>query len=366
MLRSTNAKILLFVPLLSAVLYSGCGTTSQADSPHGSFASSPVSDATSTPTTTAATHVSSLSLNPVSVVGGSPSTATVQLSQAAPSSGAKVTLKSTVPTVVSVPASVTIASGKTSAAVKITTSKVVSGAVIPLSASYNSSVAGADLIVYPTSTPSGFTVTTNPASLTLQPGSSGSAQITTRVTGGFDQAVQLTVGSDPAGVSASLSPTGIAAPGSGTSELDLSVADNATPGTYSLVIDASGGSLTHTATVQITVSGGSGSGGGGGSGTGGIVGTLHGCWYQSGGHKYQAVKFSMNQAGTVDFDATLYFGATCGQFADRFGFGDPLTLGGSGYIFWFSDFKDQTGTSAIWVVGNQTSQCVDYSTAPDC
>jgi len=367
-LRSENLTIssLLIALLICAALFSGCGTPSRADSPQGNFASTPVADAANTPATTTATHLASLSLNPVGVVGGNPSTATVVLSKAAPSAGAKIALKSSVPTVVSIPASVTVGSGKTSANVKVTTSTVVSGAVIPLTASYNSSQAGADLIVYPKSQPSDFTVTASPASLTLTPGTSGSVQITTKATGSFDQSVQLSVGNDPPSVSASLTPTAFAAPGSGTSQLHVSVADNATPGNYSVVVDASGGSLTHTATLQLTVSSGSGSGGGGGSGSGGIVGPLQGCWYQSGGHKYQAVKFSMNQAGTVDFDATLYFGATCGQFADRFGFGNPLNLGGFSYIFWFSDFKDQTGTSAIWVVGSQTSQCIDYSTAPGC
>jgi hypothetical protein len=76
----------------------------------------------------------------------------------------------------------------------------------------------------------------------------------------------------------------------------------------------------------------------------------------------------MNEAATVDFNGTLYFGATCdpNRWADQFGFGNPLTLGGFGYTFWFTDFGDQLNTSAIWTVGNQTSQCVDYSVAPDC
>ena len=206
----------------------------------------------------------------------------------------------------------------------------------------------------------------SPASLTLQPGTSGTAQITTQATGTFNQALALSVASQPSGISATLSSEGIAAPGSGTSELHVGVADNATAGNYLITIDVTDGSLTHTATLQLTVAGSGSGGGGGGSGGGGVAGPLQGCWYHSNGHKYQAVKFSMESAGTVDFDATLYFGATCGDWADRFGFGQPLTLGGFGYIFWFRDFKDQTGTSAIWVVGNETSQCIDYSTAPDC
>lgn len=346
-----------------------------ADNPSGSFSSAPAgptttsnggtgTSGTSDPSTAQASHISSLSLSPTAVVGGSPSIATVVLTKAAPAAGAKVTLKSAIPTIAKLPASVTIPSGKTSATVKLTTAAVTSGEAIPLTASYNSSTAGANLIVYPPAAPSDFTVAMSPASLTLQPGASGTAQITTQATGSFNQALALEVASQPAGISVTLSSSGIAAPGSGTAELHVSAADNASAGNYMITIDVTDGSLTHTATLQLTV--GSSSGGGGGSGGSGMAGPLQGCWYHSGGHKYQAVDFSMQTAGTINFDANLYFGATCGDWADRFGFGQPLTLGGFGYIFWFRDFKDQTGTSAIWTLGSETSQCIDYSTAPDC
>jgi hypothetical protein len=98
------------------------------------------------------------------------------------------------------------------------------------------------------------------------------------------------------------------------------------------------------------------------------VAALQGCTYHSNGHAYQGVDVTMNQAATVDFNAVLYFGATCdpNQWADQFGFGDPVNLGGFGYTFWFSDFADQPHTSAIWTVGNKQTQCVDYTNVPDC
>lgn len=362
LLQHPNAKFRLFFLLFAGLVwFLGCGSSSQPSTPQGSFAGGTSDGTTSTPAK-AADRVSKVALSPNTVVGGTSSKATVTLTQAAPAGGAKISLKSAAPAIAKVPASVTVAQGKTSATAAITTSAVTSGAAVSITASYNNSMAGANLTVTPPATSSGFTVSASPSSLTLAPGASGTAEFITKATGSFDKPLLLGVASDPAGISANLNPAVIAAPGSGTSQLQLTVADNATAGDYSIKVNVTDGTTTHAATLQLTVGNGSGSGGG----SGGPVGTLHGCWYHSGGNEYQAVKFSMNSAATVNFDAYLYFGATCSQFADRFGFGQPLSLGGFGYIFWFSDFKNQTGTSAIWTVGNQTSQCVDYSTAPDC
>ncbi len=164
----------------------------------------------------------------------------------------------------------------------------------------------------------------------------------------------------PAGVAISFSPSVIAAPGSGTSQVNVNVDSTVAAGKYSIKISASDGSVTHTATLKLTVNAISSSG---------PVGPIIGCTLKMSGHKYQAVKFTMNENATVDFNATLYFGATCNpnQWADQFGFGQSLNLGvGLNYTFWFTDFPDQPNTSAIWQLGNQSSQCVDYSVAPDC
>jgi hypothetical protein len=59
--------------------------------------------------------LSSLSMSPASVVGGSPSTGTVTLTGPAPSAGTAVTLTSSKTTVATVPANVTVASGSTTA-----------------------------------------------------------------------------------------------------------------------------------------------------------------------------------------------------------------------------------------------------------
>jgi hypothetical protein len=311
---------------------------------------------------TVAVNVHRVGLSPAVLIGGNPSRARIVLSHAAPSGGAVVMLSSANPTVVSAPASVTVPASQTTADVQLATFPVTATTLVAITASYNNSVAGSNLKVNPgksSSSPS-FVVMANPTSLSIDEGASGTSSLVTTANGSFDHALLLTVSGQPSGVSVSLSPTMIAAPGSGTAQVDVSVDSNATAGTYPITISGTDGTTTHSATLQLTVSGSGGSSG--------IVGPLTGCTLTQNGHRYQAVKFQMNQAGTVPFNATLYFGATCdpNKWADQFGFGAPLTLGGFGYLFWFHDFPDQPNTSAIWMVGNQTSQCVDYSIAPDC
>jgi hypothetical protein len=95
---------------------------------------------------------------------------------------------------------------------------------------------------------------------------------------------------------------------------------------------------------------------------------FRGCWYKNNGHRYQGVYIKVVNPGTYPFDADLYRGATCNpaQQIDEFGFGTRLHFGGFGYIFWFTDFADQSNTSAFWHVGRDKSKCVSYAVAPDC
>jgi hypothetical protein len=115
------------------------------------------------------------------------------------------------------------------------------------------------------------------------------------------------------------------------------------------------GTLYKSSTLTITVS----------SGT--IV-TFKGCVFSQNGHKYQAVDLHLSKPDTLPFNAVLYYGTTCNpnNFADQFGFGQKISLGTLYYIFWFTDFADQLNMSALWTLGNQTSQCVNYTVAPGC
>ena len=98
-----------------------------------------------------------------------------------------------------------------------------------------------------------FTISVSPTSGYLRQGTSGYAVITTAVSGGFDSAVALSASGQPTGVTVSFSPASIAAPGSGTSEMLLSVARTAATGTYPITITGTGGGITHTTTLTFEV-----------------------------------------------------------------------------------------------------------------
>jgi trimeric autotransporter adhesin len=78
--------------------------------------------------------VSLLSLNPTTVKGGSPSTGTVTISGPAPSGGTVVTLSSSSTAVATVPASVTVAAGNTTATFTVTTKTVSNSTSVTVSA----------------------------------------------------------------------------------------------------------------------------------------------------------------------------------------------------------------------------------------
>jgi kumamolisin len=98
-----------------------------------------------------------------------------------------------------------------------------------------------------------FTISVSPAAGYLYQGTSGYAVITTAVSGGFDSAVALTASGQPTGGTVSFSPASIAAPGSGTSDMLLSVSRTAATGTYPITITGTGGGITHTTTLSFEV-----------------------------------------------------------------------------------------------------------------
>lgn len=98
-----------------------------------------------------------------------------------------------------------------------------------------------------------FSITASPAALSVTQGSSGSSTVSTTVSGGFNSAVSLSASGLPAGVTASFSPTSVAAPGSGSSTLTFSASSTATAGTASVTVTASAGGVTHTTAVSLTI-----------------------------------------------------------------------------------------------------------------
>jgi hypothetical protein len=87
------------------------------------------------PTTTPAS-LSAVSVSPTSVVGGNTAQGTITLTSGAPSGGAVVTLSSANTSVVSVPASITVAAGAASATFGINTAAVAANTGVTITATY--------------------------------------------------------------------------------------------------------------------------------------------------------------------------------------------------------------------------------------
>ncbi len=104
-----------------------------------------------------------------------------------------------------------------------------------------------------TSNTPGFYVSASPGSVSILQGNSGSSTISTSVFGGFNSSISLSVSGAPTGVTASFTSNPIAAPGTGSSTLNIGVASTVTPGTYPLTVTATGGGITNTTTVSLTV-----------------------------------------------------------------------------------------------------------------
>ena len=100
---------------------------------------------TITPSSTVS--VSSVSLNPSTVRGGSNATGTVTLNKAAPSNGAVVSLSSSNTAAATVPSSVTVQAGKTSASFQIRTQNVNSTSTSSISATFGGVTRSATLTV---------------------------------------------------------------------------------------------------------------------------------------------------------------------------------------------------------------------------
>ena len=98
--------------------------------------------------------------------------------------------------------------------------------------------------------------------------------------------------------------------------------------------------------------------------------TWHACMYTYQGQRMQAMKFFPKATMTGVLQSQLFTNAGCNptQWNDQLNdYGTPMTVSsGSGYIYFFIHRPNISGVSAVWTFGNQTSGCVNYSTAPAC
>jgi subtilisin family serine protease len=99
--------------------------------------------------------------------------------------------------------------------------------------------------------PPDFSVSASPSSRTLNPGQTATYAVDVGSLGGFARTVGLTVTGAPAGTTASLSPSSVAAPGTSTLTVTTSAA---TPqGTHTLTITGSSGGVQHAVSVTLIV-----------------------------------------------------------------------------------------------------------------
>src|SRR5882762_5386981 len=103
-----------------------------------------------------------------------------------------------------------------------------------------------------TARPNDFSLSANPASLTLNQNSTGTSAISTAVTSGNPQTVNLTVGGCPSGASCTVSPTSITSGNGSTLTINSGTAAG---GTYTVTVTGAGTSNTHSTTVALTVNG---------------------------------------------------------------------------------------------------------------
>jgi len=123
---------------------------------------------------------------------------------------------------------------------------------LKLRASYGDKVAERDLTLT-VNAPPDFTISLNPTSLTVQQGGSGTTRLTLTPQGGFTGTVNLSLVGAPPGITLSPTSLEVAGPSPVTQDLTIQVGAEVAPGTYSLRVRGTSGSLTGEADLALTV-----------------------------------------------------------------------------------------------------------------
>jgi hypothetical protein len=196
----------------------------------------------------ASVSLSSLSLNPASVIGGNSSTGTVMLSGAAPAGGAQVALSSSNTTVAKVPASVTVAAGATSATFTVSTSAVATSTAVTVSAIYNGANKSASLTVAPAPPPPPTlsSLTLSPTSVIGGNSSTGKVALSGAAPAG---GAQIALSSGNAAVARVPSSVTVAA---GATSATFTVTTNAVTGSSAVTISAAYAGASKSASLTVT------------------------------------------------------------------------------------------------------------------
>ncbi|BCL78259.1 hypothetical protein ccbrp13_07240 [Ktedonobacteria bacterium brp13] len=196
-----------------------------------------------------------------------------------------------------------------------------------------------------------FSISASPTSLSIAPGSSKTATLSTAVASGSAGTVSLTASVSPSGPTASLSPTSVTAGSSST--LTVNVGSSVATGTYTVTVTGTEGSAIHSTSVTVTVT--SSTGGGitnGGfetgnfsgwttSGTTSISSTAH-----SGSHSGQAGSTSpTNGDSTIKQTFTAPSGTSTLSFWYRMTCPDTLT-----YDWATATLKDNASTTTTTIL----------------
>jgi hypothetical protein len=187
--------------------------------------------------------ITGVTVNPASVVGGVGSTGTVTLGAAAPTGGAVVTLTSANTAAATVPVSVTVPVGATSANFAIATKAVSASTVVAISGTYNAIKLSANLTVTPAIRLSALRLTV--ASLVGGASTTGTVQLTAAApTGG----AVVALGSNNAAATVPASVTVLA----GATTATFNIATKVVTATTAVTISAANGGTTLTAGLSVT------------------------------------------------------------------------------------------------------------------
>ena len=190
--------------------------------------------------------LSSLTLNPTSVIGGAQSsTGTVTLSAPAPAGGAQIVLSSSNTGAASVPSSVTVAAGATSATFTTSTSAVAASTSVTISAAYGGVTQTASLTLTPSQGPTLSSLTLSPSSVTGGNSSTGTVTLNGPALAG---GVQVTLSSSNTGVATV--PSSVTVP-AGSTSATFTVNTSTVLFSTSVTISASYGAVSKSATLRV-------------------------------------------------------------------------------------------------------------------
>jgi len=194
--------------------------------------------------------VSSVTLSPNSVTGGTSSTATVTLQSAAPGGNAVVTLASSDHLLAVVPSSVVVPAGQTRATFTVNTGQVTATTSVTISASYQNVTKSASLTLTPsgTSGPTLSAVSLNPGSVAGGTSSTGTVTLSAAAPAG---GASITLSSDS---SAATVPASVTIPAGATSA-SFTVTTSSVGATTTATISAIFSGVTRTAALTVTAPG---------------------------------------------------------------------------------------------------------------